>query len=201
MSRLRDESPHALLGVAPNASPDEIRHALDRLARLLAPGSLALYSALGREEQRELHESLGIASALLLARHPPGGRFERRAAEQRVAPAAPPLRLAEPLPERSGPEPAAGGAENATIGARLRAAREAGSLTLREVAQRTRIPLAHLAGIEEEAFASLPLRAYLRGFVMTYARLLKLDPEATWDAYRAAWEAAGCGRDDSPGQR
>jgi hypothetical protein len=195
----RDESPHDLLGVAPNASPEEIRQALDRLGRILAPGSLALYSVLAREEQRELQESVQLAAALLLARHAPRERFDGRDAEPAAAEVRPHLRLAEPPPalDENAPAPERHDAERSP-GARLRAAREAVSLTLRDVAQRTRIPLAQLAAIEEEAFDRLPRRAYLRGFVMTYAQLLKLDSEAAWDSYRARWEAAGYGGDGAP---
>lgn len=199
MKTFRDEAPHDLLGVAPNATPEEIRQALDRLGRVLAPGSLALYSVLAREEQRELHESVQLAAALLLARHEPSERFDRRDAEAPAAEARPQLRLADPPPalDEGAPAPAPHDAEGSP-GERLRAAREAASLTLRDVAQRTRIPLAQLAAVEEEAFDRLPMRAYLRGFVMTYAQLLKLEPEAAWESYRARWEAAGYGRDGAP---
>lgn len=200
MKSFRDETPHDLLGVGPNASPDEIRQALDRLARVLAPGSLALYSVLGREEQRELHENLHIAGALLLARHEPRERLEPRGAsatEQATVPL--PLAASPHIDER--PDPTAADEADPTPGARLRAAREKGSQSLHEVSQRTRIPLAQLAAIEDEAFDRLPMRAYLRGFVMTYAQALKLDPESTWQSYRAHWEAAGYGRDPASSPR
>ncbi len=200
MKTFRNDAPHELLGVRPNASPEEIRQALDRLSRLLAPGSLALYSVLAHEEQRELQEDLRVAGALLLTGHEPHDRFARHETPDSLEPP-PPLRLAPPAPSDEAAPPPAAPAETdpTTPGARLRAAREGASLSLRDVSGRTRIPLSQLAAIEEEAFDRLPRRAYLRGFVMTYAKLLKLDPEQAWEAYRARWEAAGYGRDGPAG--
>jgi hypothetical protein len=74
-------------------------------------------------------------------------------------------------------------------GATLRAAREALRLELSQVAAETRIPLRHLAAIEDDNFETLPSRAYAIGFSRTFAKAVGLDPAAITDAVRA--ELAG----------
>lgn len=63
-----------------------------------------------------------------------------------------------------------------TVGADLRAAREARGLSLADIAERTRIPSRHIAAIEQGSYAGLPAATYSTGFVRTCARLLGLDP-------------------------
>lgn len=79
-------------------------------------------------------------------------------------------------------EPALTGA--ASIGAQLRAAREAQGLTIAQVAAETRIPQRHLQTIEEGDFAALPARTYAIGFSRSYARLVGLDAEAVAETVR-----------------
>lgn len=73
-------------------------------------------------------------------------------------------------------------------GEQLRVAREAQGLTLQEVAQRTRIPIRHLAMIEEGSYAGLPAPTYSAGFVKSYGRLLGLDAQALSERFRAEIE-------------
>ncbi|MGC6401779.1 helix-turn-helix domain-containing protein [Sphingomonas sp. FW199] len=66
-------------------------------------------------------------------------------------------------------------AEPATVGDRLRTAREAAGLDLAEIAARTRIPQRHLEAIEQSDFSALPSPTYAYGFVKAYARSVGLD--------------------------
>jgi cytoskeletal protein RodZ len=66
----------------------------------------------------------------------------------------------------------------ATVGERLRAAREAQKLELSDIASRTRIPLRHLEAIEQSNFASLPSSTYALGFAKAYARAVGADEVA-----------------------
>ncbi|HEY0839329.1 MAG TPA: helix-turn-helix domain-containing protein [Vulgatibacter sp.] len=68
-------------------------------------------------------------------------------------------------------------------GALLRALREARGLSLKDIAARTRIGTNHLHNIEEEAFDLLPERVFLRGFLLSVARELKLDAKRVADTY------------------
>lgn len=77
------------------------------------------------------------------------------------------------------------GAATEYDGALLRQIREAQGMTLRDLANRTRISLGHLEHIEAEAFRELPERVYLRGFLLAYARELKLDGPRLVETYLA----------------
>lgn len=81
------------------------------------------------------------------------------------------------------------GPETQYDGDLLRRIREARGVTLRELATRTRISLGHLEHLEAEAFRELPERVYLRGFLIAYARELKLDGPRLAETYLARWAA------------
>lgn len=66
-------------------------------------------------------------------------------------------------------------AQTTTVGERLRSAREEKGLSLEDVATRTRIPLRHLAAIEEERWDALPSITYSVGFARAYANAVGLD--------------------------
>lgn len=63
----------------------------------------------------------------------------------------------------------------ATVGEKLRAAREAQGLELAEIANRTRIPQRHLDAIETGNYAGLPSTTYAFGFAKSYARAVGAD--------------------------
>src|SRR5207249_6781224 len=60
-------------------------------------------------------------------------------------------------------------------GAQLRATREAFGLSLEEVAQQLKLAPRQVIALEDEDFAQLPGRTFVRGFARNYARLLNLD--------------------------
>jgi cytoskeletal protein RodZ len=66
----------------------------------------------------------------------------------------------------------------ATVGEKLRAAREAQKLELSDIAGRTRIPQRHLEAIEQSNFAGLPSSTYALGFAKAYARAVGADEVA-----------------------
>lgn len=63
----------------------------------------------------------------------------------------------------------------ATVGEKLRGAREAQGLDLAEVAARTRIPQRHLEAIEKSNYDGLPSITYALGFAKSYARAVGAD--------------------------
>jgi transcriptional regulator with XRE-family HTH domain len=71
-----------------------------------------------------------------------------------------------------------------TIGAELRAAREAAGLSLNDVATRTKVRPGILTDIEADAHDRLPALTYSIGFVKAYARTVGLDPAAAAERYR-----------------
>jgi cytoskeleton protein RodZ len=70
------------------------------------------------------------------------------------------------------PEPAL------STGARLREARAAAGLSLDAVAQQLKLAPRQVKALEDDDFAQLPGRTFVRGFLRNYARLLRLDPDA-----------------------
>jgi len=63
----------------------------------------------------------------------------------------------------------------ATVAEQLRTAREAQKLTVHQIADITKIRTDHLRALEEGNFDLFVAPVYIRGFVRTYAGLLKLD--------------------------
>jgi cytoskeletal protein RodZ len=62
-----------------------------------------------------------------------------------------------------------------TVAEQLHVTREARSLTVNQVAEVTKIRTDHIRALEEGNFNAFSAPVYIRGFVRTYATLLKLD--------------------------
>jgi len=69
--------------------------------------------------------------------------------------------------------------EPTDIGAALKAAREARGLSLRDVAEATRIRQSYVEALEAMRLEELPSRPFTIGYVRAYAGLLGLDGEIT----------------------
>jgi cytoskeletal protein RodZ len=72
-----------------------------------------------------------------------------------------------------------------TVAEQLREAREARHLTVHQVADITKIRTDHIRALEEGNFDMFSAPVYIRGFVRTYAALLKLDVRRTMAALDA----------------
>ena len=71
------------------------------------------------------------------------------------------------------------------VGLRLRTAREAKQISLREIAASTKISVSALEALEENDVAQLPGGIFTRGFVRSYATEVGLDPEETMRDFMA----------------
>src|SRR5204863_5914769 len=80
----------------------------------------------------------------------------------------------------------------------LRHARERLGLSLRDVADRTRIRVAILDAIENHDVDRLPPPIFTRGFVKAYAREVGLDPHAAVARYAALLDPAGTSSNHAP---
>jgi flagellar biosynthesis protein FlhG len=69
----------------------------------------------------------------------------------------------------------------------LRRLRESRGVDLNTIAQKTKIHIAHLRAIEEERFDKLPAVVYVRGFLVEYARFLRIDVKPLLDTYLARY--------------
>jgi hypothetical protein len=73
----------------------------------------------------------------------------------------------------------------------LRKLRERAGLDLRDIAAITRITNTNLANIEDETYKDLPALVYVRGYIVQYAKCLKLpDPAGVAASYIERWKNA-----------
>lgn len=66
-----------------------------------------------------------------------------------------------------------------TVGEKLREARERASLSVHDVSETTKIRTDHIAALEEGNFDVFSAPVYIRGFVRSYAGMLKLNVAET----------------------
>ena len=76
------------------------------------------------------------------------------------------------------------------LGIKLKQAREARQLTLREIERATRIRVEFLQALEDEQFDLLPSATHVRGFIRSYAGYLGVDPDPLVEDFNNAGEAA-----------
>ena len=112
-----------------------------------------------------------LPAPIALARGQSGPRSEHRDPGA-PAPAAPASQSPSKPPAKVTDIPA----DAAFTGELLRRIREGKGIGLREMSDRTRIGLSHLENIEADHYGALPVTVYLRGFLMSLARELRLDP-------------------------
>ncbi len=149
------------LGLEPAASRQQVEEAYIRKSALYAEDSLATYALFDEGERQSRLTRLDEAYRRIRTSHLDVVR--RPAAEKEVK-----TKMGNMEP----PDPAA------SPGPFLRAYRNQSGLTLKEIAERTKISSSYLAHIEEERFGALPAPVYLRGFVLAFARTLGVpDPE------------------------
>jgi cytoskeleton protein RodZ len=77
---------------------------------------------------------------------------------------------------------ASGGAAALSAGAMLRHARESAGWSIDMVSQQLKLAPRQVQALEQDDFAQLPGRTFVRGFMRNYARLLHLDPDALLSA-------------------
>jgi len=143
------------LGLEAGAGRLEVNRAYQRLKELYSQGSLAIYSLLPELERKERLEQIESAYQSILnflnnqpADNPGGGS------------------AVDPLGTVPDPE--------LSTGAYLRWKREQAGLSIRQLADRTKIGSIKLEDIEAERVDHLPSPVYLRGFVYEFARSLGL---------------------------
>jgi DNA-binding transcriptional regulator YiaG len=74
-------------------------------------------------------------------------------------------------------------------GEHIKKMREQKGLTLKEIAERTKISVAILQALEDERYEDMPsARVYVRGFVRCFAEELGLDKDQVSQSYVPRWE-------------
>jgi len=99
-----------------------------------------------------------------------------------------------PKPVQQQPAPPAPIQPPATIteftGAVIKVLREQKGLTIRNVADLTKVGTRYLEYLEEENFKKLPARAYVRGFLALYAKALGYEPDRLINDYLKRYDAS-----------
>ena len=76
----------------------------------------------------------------------------------------------------------------ASFGSWLRHQREARSVSMREIADNSKISLRYLEALEQDRFDVLPAPVFARGFLREYARVVGLNPDEVVNLYLVAIE-------------
>jgi flagellar biosynthesis protein FlhG len=178
---------YEVLGISRTSADDEIRRAVKRQREIFREGSLPLCSVVSPDVLKQVQTRIEEAHDTLL------DPVRRRSYDLSTFPddipaAAPPQRnrdaaqaaelammQAELAREING--------ETEFTGAILRKVRESQGTEITEIAQRTKISIAHLVAIENEAIGDLPALVYVQGFVQQIAKFLKLDPAQVAKTY------------------
>lgn len=179
MKPFREQNFYELLEISPDASPEHVAKAYALAKRHFGGASLGSYSLFDSAERAEILARLEEAWRTLSDR-------DRRARYDRdVLGRATPGDAAASARSAPIPAPAAGPPLTITdvTGSALRARRESIGVPLQEIARNTRISIAYLQFIEEDHIKGLPHDAYLRGYLVQYAKALGLDPHTVADGY------------------
>lgn len=98
--------------------------------------------------------------------------------------------MSQPVPEETSKSAEAPAAQNPRLsfGAWLRHQREARSVSMREIADNSKISLRYLEALEQDRFDVLPAPVFARGFLREYARVVGLNPDEVVNLYLVALE-------------
>jgi cytoskeletal protein RodZ len=104
-------------------------------------------------------------------------------------------------PDQNSEELARAGGGESSLGARLRAAREARGISLRELSDQTRIARRYLEAIEADDYKELPGGIFNRSFIKAYAKAVGYNEAEAVSAYTEVARAAGEAPDELPTSR
>jgi flagellar biosynthesis protein FlhG len=194
--RLEEEQTYyEILETEPGVSDEEVRRAYRSVKDIYASGSLVVAGLYEEHELAELHARVNAAHDTLFA--PERRRVYDLALPEadlaravRAASASRRTPVAASVPEeRVETNEVALDPTAEVTGAALKKLRMAKGIELGEIAQRTKISERYLRAIEDEQFAEMPAAVYVRGYVMEYARALRVDTQRVTESYLARYRA------------
>jgi flagellar biosynthesis protein FlhG len=199
------DSFYDLLEIEPSSTEEEIRRAARRIREIYARDSLIMGALYNKARLDDMHLRIDEAYETLMdpvSRKAydqalfPGGipKPQRREESDAVADAGREAVQASgddsgagapPLPPRPDLPP-----NTDFTGQLMREVRESMGVDLRAISERTKIGMGYLTAIETETFVKLPAVVYVRGFLVQYARLLKLDESRLLATYLERYRKA-----------
>ena len=98
--------------------------------------------------------------------------------------------MSQPVSEETSKSAEANAVQNPrpSFGSWLRHQREARSVSIREIADNSKISLRYLEALEQDRFDVLPAPVFARGFLREYARVVGLNPDEVVNLYLVAVE-------------
>lgn len=214
VKKIDDMNFYELLEISPAAGTQDVHRAYDRVRRIYDPNSIALYSLFTPEETARIRQRIEDAYRTLVYEDS-RKEYNRMLKERNELPEPePPPSKRRPVPAASAPRaeyraappqtpplddlvapvaPAAAPATSAATefnGPAIKALRERAGLSIRNIADMTKIGSRYVEYIEAERFEKLPARPYLRGFLLLYAQALGCDAERMVADYLKRYEAA-----------
>ncbi len=96
------------------------------------------------------------------------------------------MNRSETRDEEAAGQGTASGVPLGSLGAWLRTQREARGVSLRDIADASKISVRHLEALESDRFDALPAPVFVRGFLREYARVVGLDPDEVVNVYLLA---------------
>jgi flagellar biosynthesis protein FlhG len=193
--RLEEEQTYyEVLETEPGVSDEEVRRAYRAMKEIYATGSLVVSGLYDEHDLTELHTRVNAAHDTLYAP-------ERRRLYDLALPEADLARAVRAAAQTGRRAPAASTVEERpdttpevtldltaeVTGAVLRKVRESRGIELGDIAQRTKISERYLRALEDERFTEMPAVVYVRGYVMEYARALRLDAPRVAESYLARY--------------
>jgi len=91
--------------------------------------------------------------------------------------------------------------EKESLGRYLKRERELKKISLREVAKNTKVKEHLLKAIEEDQYASLPSPTYVKGFLLSYAKYIGLDPNDVLLRYESSLKGKAVTRPETPPEK
>jgi len=193
------QSLYEVLEIDPGASDEDIRRAYKRARDLYGNDSIATCGLYTPERLQVVQQRLEEAYDTLLDPEKrkvqdlklfPDGIPTRPtpAGVTPIAASSPPKDDMTPMRVEL-PEPVID-ANTEITGELLKRLREARGVDLVAIAQRTKVSVHHLRSIEDENWKAMPAQVYLRGFLVEFARFLRLDPTQVARTYLARFHKA-----------
>ena len=190
MKPLSEQDHYEILEISRRIPQREIERAYQLAQATYAEDSLAGYSIFAEGDAAAMRERIETAYRVL------SDEESRRAYDGSLAAGvAPPEPASSWLAEPEAPAAAADPLSpieafeefdddsGAYDGARLRRSRLRRGMEIEDVARVTKVNPTYVSFIEEERFADLPARVYVRGFVGAYASCVGLDSRKVADSY------------------